>query len=650
MPVRLRAEVTRLSVIRQNESSPDEPFLWVFLLKADGTTIKVDDPANARISLEAPLGAHGNLGAASDDMTTGQAVPIPAALGRFDVTLRPLAFLPAAQFVGFALAVGALEEDATTNQQICAVHAHVVSKVREAANEALETLLATAPENGLSADALQTGLLDSVDESKVTGWVYDFVEDSMGPVIGTALAFAPTSGVPVLSTGNLIDPFVLSTIVQAADRDDFVGYFYKYKLLPDLLRESLKGTQIDERVSKDSILKAVIARLLFGSPKGPALKELLKQLVLPQELINQLLEIAETADSERDQKIDALMSAWPDSLKNKLIDGGEGRYRITGRIRRLDSPEPPTLGAVMWGDTGRVAVVGRELLEERFVLAQRLPGQPWEQRTTLGDQVFTSGPGVAASGSTLLVVGRVSPGHLALASFAVGQGRQARFAALGDREFRTGAGIAAAAPRAARAYVASTATDGRVYLATLAPEARGWQIAEGWRPLGSFRVLTTPAVACSANGQVVHIMALQENFSLVHAASFNGGRDFTVNTSPGITKELISAPSLACSSNGSELWVGGMAEGGVLALCRLMMNGAFVRQDWFEMKGRFVSSPALCGSANANALHVFALRYDLQIAQRFSGQAQQSKGGFPSTDWEKVAWPGFGGLLPLKCV
>jgi hypothetical protein len=77
-------------------SGHDEPYLWLFFIKLDGSTIHQrygpdNQPLNrlsATISVEAGPGGHGNLAAAT--ASSGSNVVVPPAVGRHETALRPI--------------------------------------------------------------------------------------------------------------------------------------------------------------------------------------------------------------------------------------------------------------------------------------------------------------------------------------------------------------------------------------------------------------------------------------------------------------------------------------------------------------------------------------------------------------------------------
>lgn len=116
-----------------------EPYLWTVFFKVDGSTVALSDVdltlTGTPVTRFTP-GSHGNLGV--DNMDTGQTVPVPAAIGRFQTTLRAIPVSPEIQKLGappkVAGVIGVIctlmEFDLTSN------------RVAEAGHQALNTTIA----------------------------------------------------------------------------------------------------------------------------------------------------------------------------------------------------------------------------------------------------------------------------------------------------------------------------------------------------------------------------------------------------------------------------------------------------------------------------------------------------------------------------
>ncbi|MFI7024208.1 hypothetical protein ACIBMZ_15990 [Micromonospora sp. NPDC049900] len=111
---RVEVSINQLQVVKAQESSGDEPWLMIFPIFADGTTIDAGNLASASARVMSAPGTHGMLGVSS--VRTNTVVNVPPAQGRFSTVVQPVRNLPAPladrmSIVGFA--VIALEEDET---------------------------------------------------------------------------------------------------------------------------------------------------------------------------------------------------------------------------------------------------------------------------------------------------------------------------------------------------------------------------------------------------------------------------------------------------------------------------------------------------------------------------------------------------------
>ena len=126
-------------------SGEDEPYVWTYFVRADGTTLRQNPAAPTRfipsLTVVATPGGHGDLGV--EGVVSGSNFRIPPALGNYSTELRPIPFrverngfvvegwLPG-RFISF---VALLEEDATASSVINAIHDAVTDRLRVRVNE-----------------------------------------------------------------------------------------------------------------------------------------------------------------------------------------------------------------------------------------------------------------------------------------------------------------------------------------------------------------------------------------------------------------------------------------------------------------------------------------------------------------------------------
>jgi len=94
-PVNVKVKLREFDIKVQNESSPDEPYLWVVYFKMDGTTLDINRPVDSSFTVYSPSGRHGNLGPDSyDEESSEEPLIIPTAIGEWNTSLDAVALFP----------------------------------------------------------------------------------------------------------------------------------------------------------------------------------------------------------------------------------------------------------------------------------------------------------------------------------------------------------------------------------------------------------------------------------------------------------------------------------------------------------------------------------------------------------------------------
>jgi len=116
MRTKIDVQLKQLKCIVKNEGSTDEPYLWIFAAKADGTNVTINNQNNglvANITVLSKPGSQGNLG------TTNMPATIAAATGTVSDVLHPIQAGILGQtihFPGFLFVVATvMEEDISDN-------------------------------------------------------------------------------------------------------------------------------------------------------------------------------------------------------------------------------------------------------------------------------------------------------------------------------------------------------------------------------------------------------------------------------------------------------------------------------------------------------------------------------------------------------
>jgi hypothetical protein len=204
-------------------SGEDEPYLWAFLLQADGTNIhqRAGDPGHlsANITIHSGSGRPGNLGV--DSFKSGGNIHIPPAIGNFSASLKPIrlvfsqgslsvrVFLPATVAI-FCLAI---DEDGTKRDAMEGAFNDVKNEVQNRFNDFL---------NGLDLQSMATDALASPNPVAAFQASFDqqrnnFLAELPKHVTDVAIQSAEIS---VMSDFSLWDPF---SWLASADADEPVG-------------------------------------------------------------------------------------------------------------------------------------------------------------------------------------------------------------------------------------------------------------------------------------------------------------------------------------------------------------------------------------------------------------------------------------------
>jgi hypothetical protein len=180
----------QLTIVRKNESSNDEPYLWVVYIKVDGSTLKILDLPHASATVFAPAGSHGDLGPGGAEMTLGAKVAIPEGIGHWRTTLQTIDGLSqtkAESNTVLAVAVVALEEDNTHDDAIEKGKQALLATIQLALNKALRKIPPQTP-----------------DVKDVTAKAETAVHDAIKSATISAFSFIPISS--LLDIGAIADP------------------------------------------------------------------------------------------------------------------------------------------------------------------------------------------------------------------------------------------------------------------------------------------------------------------------------------------------------------------------------------------------------------------------------------------------------------
>lgn len=581
LQVDVRVRLKDLQVRRRNESSPDEPFLWVIGIRFDGETLGnfLLEPEQAELAFHTPPGRHGNLGAKFDDVDHSRPQALPASQGVWDTRLR---FDPDANFSEIAplstlaIVVVALEEDGTADSYAIEAHRRIIAEVKTRLTATLRAILTEARDQVTSGGQLPSG-----------AQVQDRLREALNPeVITRVIDELRDELIPGKVVRGIFNLFTLPAAIANMDADDLVGFSLADFSMPRLIGTAMDGIEIAMNLNKDLSMARVLES--FG---------------------------AELSDEVRER------------FEDQIVRSDDGHYVISGLARRTDLLEPPTIGST-W-QAGRVRLFARG--NDRRVLANAVDGAAATDKwRALGAGVLTSGISAAASpgGGDLFVVGRGTDDAiwLARAGQDLASAASAGWSRLPPFKSRLGAGVCYA-PEAKRLHVFAVAEDKRVHWSWSRDKGESWTLP--WGYLGTGLLDSTPAAAITPDGKHLNVFGIGTDRRIWRAYSEDGGVNWnhlwSLSELPAV--RFDSAPACAISANGKRLFLCAKA-GGRYSVIRSDDYGRSWRgREWTRL-GRpeipgfdtadlfFISAPTVCASPDLDEVHVSGICSDMRMYSR----------------------------------
>ena len=225
---RVKADLHTLHCITPTDvGGEDEPFVWTFFIRADGTTLQPDPNTPGRfipaLTVVAKPGAHGNLNV--EGVVSGSNFKIPNAVGDFETELLPIPFtftFAGQTFRGWipgrlVCLAGVLDEDATSDSIANEIHREVVQRVQLRVNQFFgglnfaETIANAAP-NGIAAVRAAVNNFLNVQIATFRQQIRSELEDL---ALEVAIAEIIRSHNPV--------SMLFNAVVNALDHDELVG-------------------------------------------------------------------------------------------------------------------------------------------------------------------------------------------------------------------------------------------------------------------------------------------------------------------------------------------------------------------------------------------------------------------------------------------
>ncbi len=600
--------LSQFQIVRKNEPSQDEPFLWILGVKFDGATAGdfLRRPEQANLEFHVPPGGHNNLGSAAENADNRKPFDIPGELGVWRTSLQfdPALPVPAhpvevAPICTLAIAVVGLEEDGTTDTHAIEAHRRVMKFVRSTLTAEVRAILVeavqaiNAQQPPPSGDDIQDRLRDSLSRKAIDKVIDGLVDDVL----------------PGAIVGGIFNLISLPAKLAEADADEFVGQRIAFYSMPELIANAMDGLEIQFELNKDQSLAD-----LFESELGK----------LPGNIRDQVR----------------------DRLSRIIQNRKEGHYRVTGRTRRTDLREPPTIAA-FWSPS-RIAVFARG--NERRILHAHSGdgGKTFQGWIPTGSGVLSSGAGVAAStdGKRIFVCGRGTDKNIwfARSKNGVSPLEEAGWDEMPQFASKYGA-CAALSEAAKRLHVFAVDSDHRVRWSWSNDGGNTWDLP--WGFVGQGLLDSSPAAAVSADGKHLTIFGVGTDRNIWRAASPDGGIPSTWSRSGLPALPFMSAPACAMSADGRRLFLIGKS-GQTYFYLRSEDGGAqWHKNAWVEMNrpgdGYFISAPAICASPDLKEVHLFGIFSDMRLYHRVLRERVVPIGlpGGRDVDWAPIGLEAF---------
>ncbi|MFL6673966.1 MAG: hypothetical protein ACJ8LG_11830 [Massilia sp.] len=561
-------------ILKKNESSADEPYLWTFFIRLDGSTVDLLETKPSTVTVFSPKASPSDLGpkaVAGLEITSG-AIPVPPAIGEFNSTLSSDNFRkvsPALSmlepFCSVAALVIALEADSTSESDLEVARIKVRDELQKQLNANLQLIItdvkaALSKGNQLPTQAQIEAKLSTVDIQRFV----DLVKKSVfGSVINDGVG-----GLVGLLTG-LFPPFGLAQVI---DPDDFIGH---------------------------AIIGPIqLSALISAGPAGVPFTR----------------DLGSTAGSS------------------------EGDYRITGNVHRSDSTEFANLALNLATPSPAAAhldVVVRSSLR-KFSTARQVPptAAVWTGSwADLPDGTFLSAPAVAAStdGKRLHVCG-LGLDHKIWRGLSLDAGASwtLAWAPIGSGTFVSSPAAAVSAD-GMHLHVFGRGMDGRIWRAYSPDSGQSWPVA--WVPIGTGVFNSAPAAAVSDDGKSLHVFARGMDNRIWRAFSSSGGSQWNLAWAPIGAGTFLSDPAAALSGDGQHLHVFGRGLDNRMWRAYSPNGGSAWEVAWVAIPGgSFASSPAATISPDGQQVHVAGIGNDLHVWRNLSSNS----GVAWSLGWKQV--------------
>lgn len=523
IPQKVELRFDNFDIVHTDDSGPDEPYVWTFFVKLDGTVIDLFNPQNSSFDVHSPAGSHGDLNLPDGEMKASDPPrSIPKQVGRWQTTLEQgnLLNLVIPQIAVAAVIIG-WEEDVFPST---AAMEEARAGVRKELNDQLTTVIREVVQNCLSDPANCTSDLDfedliSVDRLRAV--IFDVLKDKMANFISGALLLNPLFAV-------------------VGDRDEFIGYgvagpFFLPRILGSMpnfredftleLKKGESGTPGHYRVKGHM---ALLEPQMWAQPA--AVRDDSKVHVIA-----------------RDPVVDKYFRAE--------LGGGEiGPFKRIGEGTFKSGP-----AAVLSSDGKLMHAFGLGMDDHFWRASSNNGGKNWQLAwKQMPNGVFTSPPAAALSGDgkVVYVFGRGQSDKMSISKSTDAGSQWSKWSAIGQGLFISGP-AACCSSDGQRLYVFGTGRDNRIWWALSTSGGQTWHMA--WSPILSGILQSGPAAVCSDDGKKVRVFGRGNDRHIWWASSDDSGAHWTgwFRMENGT---FISSPAVSMSRDGKTIHVFALGE------------------------------------------------------------------------------------------
>jgi hypothetical protein len=561
-------QLNQFSILKDNESSADEPYLWVFHIRLDGSNINLLQPEQSFVSVTSAPGGSSNLGPSADGIEVlDKPIPVPASVGRFNGTLNSdalrkfnAALSVMEPFCSVASLVIALEGDASKDSDMEVARKKVRDELQLQLNANLRRVVTDV--RGALLNGKTPPTQADIQQRLQQFDLKRFKDVVVTTVMGLVADDATVGAIGVLT--GLFPPFGLAQVI---DPDDFVGHAIvgpvqmselisagpdgvPFSLFPGSIQSPDGMYRITGRVCRTDSTEFAALALSFAAPTDGTGQRL---EVTVRNSLRGMSRSAETPPTAKPWD-----SLWKDMPEGTFLSGP----------------------AVATSNDGRhVHVIGLGLDRRMWRARSSDAGASWSVAwSPIGAGTFLSAPAaaVSADGLHLHVLGR---GH-----------------------------------------------DNRMWHAYSLDGGISWPVA--WVPIGAGLFNSAPAAAISDDGRSLHVVGRGHDNRMWRAHSANGGEKWNLAWTPVGTGTFLSGPAVVVSGDGHKLQMFGRGTDHRLWRAASPDGGAHWTSAWAAIPGgAFTSSPAAAMSPDGKQVHVAALGNDLHVWRSFSTDGGASWGG-----------------------